>query len=61
MRDGLILRGARIDRIAALRLLIDLLVSGADDAPCRDSESWLRLAASDVANALSVEQRRALT
>jgi len=47
-----------VDRQAALRLLIDVLVNGADEAPCRDSECWLRQAAADVSNALSVEQKR---
>jgi hypothetical protein len=50
----------RFDRIAALRLLMDVLVTAADEAPCRDSEGWLRQAAADAGNAINVERWRAM-
>lgn len=50
-----------LDRHTALRLMLDLLVMAGEEAPSRDSAGLLRDAAARVGDALSVEQRRALT
>jgi hypothetical protein len=59
-RQEIILTEEPQRRRAALRFLMDWLVAGADSAPNRDSEQWLRNAAGAVGNALSAERRGAL-
>lgn len=47
-------------RRASLRLVFDLIIRAADEAPGRDSELALRAAAAEVGNALTYELRRAM-
>ena len=49
----------KLDRQTALSTVFQMLVSAGEEALSRDSECWLKHAASAVANAINAENRGA--